>query len=489
MPTTIEIPYKPRNWSMKLHDAVTRWIIIVMHRRGGKTTAVLNHLQRDCLRIKKSQFAFIGPTYKQVKRIAWEIAKDISKPAHGVPNEQDLSIKYPNGSKLFLAGSDNIDSLRGIALWGGAQDEAAQQPPSLFSLIISKALADHLGYWIWLGTPQGKNHFHRTYKNALKNPEEWTVSYKTIDDSLKEETGQTIDNLRIALEDDRKLVAQGEMTQEEFDQEWYCSFEASIRGAYYAKQIAQARKDTRIRIVPHDPALPVHTVIDLGVGTAFSCGFYQRIGTEMHMIDYWAGTEKDGLPEFAKMLQSKPYVYGKHFAPHDIRATEIGTGKTRLETAKGLGINFEVIPSMSVDDGINAGRLLWARLYVNEQTCEDWLDSIAQYRQDFHEKLGMFLEKPLHDWTSHGADVHRYAAIVEKLMTNESEEIAMPDLPDTYETPGIGGTRYAAQPQMPQTSLAPSKNRMQFLKDRKRAERANGGGYETDTPYQTPGSR
>ena len=81
--------------------------------------------------------------------------------------------------------------------------------------------------------------FHRIYQSALNNPD-WTVVFKTIDDSLRDEQGETIQNLRQALEDDRKLVAQGLMTQEEFDQEWYCSFEAAIKGAYYAAQIAEA---------------------------------------------------------------------------------------------------------------------------------------------------------------------------------------------------------------------------------------------------------
>jgi phage terminase large subunit len=416
----ITIPYKPRNWAKEFHATAKRWIVLVLHRRAGKTTSILNHLQRDAVRVTKSQYAFIAPTYKQAKRIAWEILKDIARVIPGTePNEAELTMKYPNGSKIFLAGSENVDALRGIPLWGGGQDESSQQPSNLFTEVISKCLADHLGYWIWAGTPRGKNQFHRTYQVALKNPDTYETVYRTIDDSLRDEHGETIDNLRQALEDDRKLVELGEMTQEEFDQEWYCSFEAAIKGAYYAKQIAQARKDGRIKPVPYDPILLVHTVWDLGVGKNLAIGFYQKIGREVHKIDFWEGSEKEGIPEAAKMLKDKPYVYGKHFAPHDIKATEQGTGKTKLETAGKLGINFEVVPDIGVDNGINAGRLMFARLWVDETKCEYWLDAVSQYHQVWDEKKGMFIEKPNHDWTSHAADEYRYAAVIEDLMAND----------------------------------------------------------------------
>ncbi len=420
---TVIIDYKPRKWSQILHRATTRWIVMVLHRRAGKTTAALNHLQRDCLRNAKTLYAYIGPTYKQTKRIAWDMAKQISENIPGVEyNEAELTVKYPNGSKLFLAGSDNIDSLRGIGLWGVGLDEYPLQSPSLFTEVISKCLADHLGYCIFFGTPKGKNHFSKIYQTALKNPDEYTVIYYTIDDSLKNETGETIENLRQALEDDRKLVLQGEMTQDEFDQEWYNSFEASVKGAYYATQIAEARKQGRIKVVPYDRELLVHTVWDLGVGQALGIGFYQRVSREMKMIDFWEGKGNEGILDGIVAVQNKSYVYGKHFAPHDIRAKEETTGKTRLDTAKEKNIFFEVVPSISVDDGINKGKLMWSRLWVDSNNCEGWLENVSQYKQKWNEDRNMFEDKPLHDFTSHAADVHRYAAIVEDLMTNEFDD-------------------------------------------------------------------
>ena len=395
---------------------------MVLHRRAGKTTALLNHHQRDALLVPKSQYAFIAPTYRQAKRIGWEIAKEIARPIPGVEfNESELIVKYPNASRIFLAGSDNIDALRGIALWGGSQDESSQQNPALFSEVISKCLADHLGYWIWSGTPKGKNDFHRTYQIGLKNPNEYTVIFKTIDDTLKEESGETVTNLRIALQDDRRLVEQGLMTQEEFDQEWFCSFEAAIKGAYYAKELSQARRTGRITTVDYDRAIPVHVVVDLGIGQALGAGFYQRTGGQLKMINYWEGSEKDAIPDLVKACHAKTYVYGKLFVPHDAMATEQGTGKTRVKTIKELWPRIEivVIPKMAVDDGIQRGKLLFGRMWVDEKKCQKWLDYLAQYHQEYDENRGMFLEKPYHDFTSHAADVHRGASVIENKMTND----------------------------------------------------------------------
>lgn len=422
----VVIPYKPRNWSLALHNATTRWIVMVLHRRAGKTTAVLNHLQRDCIRIPGSQFAYIGPTYTQVKLIAWAIAQKISRDIPGVKynSTAPFCVSYPNGSKLYLLGSENPDALRGMALWGAAFDEYSQQPSNVFSEVVSKALADHRGYAIFFGTPKGKNEFFRIYETARQSPD-WTVIFKTIDDSLRDESGETIENLRLALDDDRKLVSQGIMTQDEFNQEWYCSFEAAVKGAYYAAQIAEARRQGRIKLVPYDTSLKVHLVSDLGVGQRFATGFYQKSGSEVRKIDFWEGSESDGIPQAIKAFQNKPYIYGTWFVPHDAEAHSIDTGKTRVQTIRALwpNVNVVVIPKLSVDDGIAKARAFWSRLWVDERNNAAWLDYIAQYHQEWDDNRGMFLERPYHDFTSHAADEFRGAAVIEDQMSNEEKKV------------------------------------------------------------------
>lgn len=422
----IKIPYKPRRWAKKLHGAIVRWIVLIIHRRGGKTTAAFNHLQRDALRWANTRYAYVAPSYKQAKRIVWAMAKYYARNLPGVKfNESELLIKYPNGSEIMIVGANNPDSLRGIALWGCFLDEFPQQSPILFTEIISKCLADHLGYCIFGGTPKGKGHFFRFYQVALKNPETWALVYKTIDESLAEESGETIEKLRQALLDDKELVKNGLMTEDEFQQEWYNSFEASIKGAVYLKEMSFLRKNDRIKRALYDNRLPVFTVWDLGVSKsdAMAVGFFQRAGNEIRMIDY-IETLQVGLPGTIKLVKEKPYVYSKHFGPHDITHKEVGTGKTRLDTAAGLGMTFEVVPRLNIDDGIDLTRSMMLRLFIDKDNCETFLDLIGQYHYEFDEKKGMLSNKPVHDFTSHAADMLRYAAVIEDEMI--IEKLAQP---------------------------------------------------------------
>ena len=144
--------------------------ILVLHRRAGKTVAIVNQLQKDALITPESKYAYICPTYKQAKAVAWDIFKKYSEDIPNIKyNENELTVIYPNGSKIVLLGSDNVHSLRGIGLWGVAMDEYAQQPSNLWTEVILPTLADHDGYAIFLGTPMGKGEFYRIYKRALED--------------------------------------------------------------------------------------------------------------------------------------------------------------------------------------------------------------------------------------------------------------------------------------------------------------------------------
>ena len=403
----ITIQYSPREWSRRLHNSTKRWRILVLHRRAGKTIASINQLIKDALITPNSRFAYIAPTYKQAKNVAWDYLKHYSEPIPKTkPNESELRIDYPNGSRITLYGADNPDSLRGIALWGVVFDEYSQQPGNIFSEIIRPALADHSGYAIWIGTPKGKNEFHRLYKIGMKE-EDWLAMLLTVDDTklIPQEE----------LNDAKKL-----MTDDEYNQEWYCSFEAAIKGAYYSKEIAQARVDKRIGIIPYDPIVPVHTFWDLGISDYTSIGFFQVIGKEKRMIDYYQNNGH-GLDHYVKVLKEKPYIYGSHNFPHDVEVRELGSGKSRKETLQSLGIDVEVVKNIPVMDGINAGRITFQSLWIDEDKCSLFLDAIAQYTQVWDDKNGMFKDKPLHDWTSHASDMYRYFAVGSETLYNTNE--------------------------------------------------------------------
>lgn len=453
------IPYSPRNWARPFHASFKRWAALVLHRRAGKTTGTLNHHQRAALDdewekarlrylepkfttteleelLQHRQYGHILPMLGQAKSVAWGPLKRIAAVVPGAkPNESELSVKYPrqppkgravlamsgplnpdaNMTTVRLFGADNPDGFRGLPFSGVAYDEYSQQPPNIHGEVVSKALADHLGYGIFEGTIKGKNQLYRTYE-AAKHDEDWFALWQDVDRTLATEEGATITAIRRSMEDDLKQITMGLMLQSEYDQEWYLSPSAAIKGAYYGKLLEDATKQKRVGMVPYDPAVPVYDVWDLGKGPRMSVGMFQRFGRSIHMIDYHQGVESDGLPQVIARLKERPYVWGKHFAPHDIRSTDLGTGKTRLETAAGLNWAFEIVPMMGVDDGINAGRLLFPRFWIDEQKCQQFIDAIGQYRQEWDEQRGMFRDVPLHDWASHPADMYRYAAIVEDQM-------------------------------------------------------------------------
>lgn len=199
------------------------------------------------------------------------------------------------------------------------------------------------------------------------------------------------------------------------------AFEAITEGTYYGETIALMEQDGRIGILPYDRGLKVHTVWDLGVGKNLVVGFFQRdtISNRVRLIDYWQGQASDAIPEAATAIFRKPYVYGRHFGPHDIDSTEVSTGKTRREVAKKLGITFTGVPDVSLEDGIEGVGVWLDRVMVDKEKCKEWIRAMKNYCHEWDDKRGMYKDEPLHNWASHGADMSRYASLVESSMTNE----------------------------------------------------------------------
>jgi len=246
------------------------------------------------------------------------------------------------------------------------------------------------------GTPKGwGNLLGESYKRAKDDPQWFVQMLKASETGLID--ADELKNLRAM------------MPENEYLQEFECSFDAAITGAYYAKELQQAQADGRIGRVPYDKALKVNTAWDLGVSDSTAIWFYQQTGREIRVIDYFEAAGH-GLDYYARELDKKGYLYGKHFAPHDIQVRELGSGKSRWETAKGLGITFQVLPADSVQDGISTARLLISRMYFDEHKCAIGIDALRQYREKRDEKRGVNLG-PLHDWSSHAADAFRYLSM------------------------------------------------------------------------------
>lgn len=200
------------------------------------------------------------------------------------------------------------------------------------------------------------------------------------------------------------------------------AFEAIAEGTFYGEKIGMMEQNGQVGVIPWDRSLKVHTVWDLGVGKNLRIGFFQRdlVSNTIRVIDHWMGTGSDALPEGISEVKRKPYVYGRHFGPHDLETTDIGTGKTRMETASALDFKFTVVPDFSIEDGINAVGIWLDRVFVDKVNAKEWLKSMKNYSHEWDEKRGMYKDEPLHNWASHDADVSRYAALVEKQMVNEA---------------------------------------------------------------------
>ena len=199
-------------------------------------------------------------------------------------------------------------------------------------------------------------------------------------------------------------------------QEFYCNFNRGQEGSYYGRQIEQLRKKEQICNVPYDPAVPVRTYWDLGIGDSTAIWFAQFVGKEVHLINYYENSG-EGLAHYARILdeyrRETGCVYDLNVAPHDIQARELTTGKSRLETARRLGLNFRVAPRLSLESGIEAVRMILSKCWFDEKRCEVGLKCLENYRKQYNEKFRVYGDKPFHDYTSHGADAFRMLAITE----------------------------------------------------------------------------
>jgi len=395
----VTIPYRPRDQLLAYHNRTERFACIVAHRRFGKTVGVLNELIRDALTIglPNVRVAYIAPFYSQAKSIAWDYVKEFTAPIPGIRvNESELRVDFPNGARLRLHGADNYDSLRGQYFDHAVLDEPADFPINAWPMVIRPALADRKGKATFIGTPKGKNTFWEIYEAARRSAEWFTAFHKASDTGLIDQ-GE-LDEAREVMGEDR------------YAQEFECSFEAAIQGAYWGSEMKAATDEGRVMVVPHEPAKPVITAWDLGIGDSTAIWFMQQVGAERRLIDYYEASGV-GLDHYALTMRDKPYIYSQHILPHDVQVKELGTGKSRLETLADLGIrDVTIAPKLRVDDGIQAVRLFLKNCYFDEDRCARGLEALRQYRRDYDERGKTWRARPLHDWTSHGADAFRYLA-------------------------------------------------------------------------------
>jgi hypothetical protein len=385
---------------LPFHNRKERFACLVAHRRCGKTVAAINDLIRDALTIQRDnvRVAYISPTYRQSKAVAWDYCKEFTRSIPGIKvNESELRIDFPNGARIRLFGAETADSMRGLYFDSVVLDEPADFPMNAWSTVIRPAIADRQGKATFIGTPKGRNSFFEIWDAARDDPSWYSAMHKASETKL--------------LPQEELDAAIKTMGEDRYEQEFECSFEAAIAGAYYGTEMKRATADNRITTVPHDRALGVVTAWDLGVGDSTAIWFAQFVGAEVRLIDYYESSGV-GLDHYAGVLQEKKYLYESHILPHDVQVKELGTGKSRLETLDNLGIRpVEIAPKLNVDDGIQAVRSMLDRCWFDESNCNRGIEALRQYQRDFDEKGRTWRGRPRHDWTSHGADAMRYLAV------------------------------------------------------------------------------
>jgi hypothetical protein len=407
MNSPIKLKYRPRSVFEDFHDRKERWAVIVAHRRCGKTVACINDLIVKALLENKqhAQYAYIAPFYSQAKSVAWRYLERFSEPVLSKANQSELWVELINGARIRLFGADNPDALRGNFLDGVVMDEMADMKPSVWGEIIRPLLADRLGWATFIGTPKGHNAFYDIYNEATKKPN-WYVKVLRADQT----------NLLPQFElDDAKAT----MSDNQYEQEFLCSFEAAILGAYYGQEMRRITDLERITTVDYDPMFPCHTAWDLGFNDSTSIWWFQVVYGEIRVLDHHSSNGQ-AVPYYTGLLAQKEdefgYKYGTHWLPHDARAKTMASGgKSIIEqiSAKIDIKHLKIVPNLSIQDGIQATRLALTRCWFDNR-CEEGIECLRQYQREWDDDKKVFRDRPKHDWTSHSADAFRYLSIVWK---------------------------------------------------------------------------
>ena len=405
--------FTPRDYQMPFVEAFENQrynrYILVWCRRAGKDVCAFNLTFRAALR-RVGNYFYILPSYTQCKKVIWDSINNdgqrfldyIPKEVIHALNSQEQKITLTNGSIIQLIGSENIDSIVGTNPAGAVFSEYALQSDLAYQYLRPIFLANQ-GWMVFISTPRGYNSFFDLYNTAKANPKEWFSSLLTVED-----TGH------IPIDLIYKEIEEGLMSYDISRQEYWCDFSMGASGSFYSKQVDKMRIDNRITDVLYDPSLPVHTAWDIGINDPTVVIFFQvPQGNTIRIIDFYEKTN-ESLEAHIKFIKEKPYIYGFHIGPHDIRQREQSSNVTRWEKAHALGVTFRVAPGVKekvyVEDGIEAVRTIFSRLFIDQVRCKDLVRHLENYRQEYDHKKKVYKVKPVHDTHSHSCDALRALA-------------------------------------------------------------------------------
>jgi len=376
----------------------------VVHRRGGKDVTAFNWCIFQLLLNPNWTAYHILPTYSQAKKVIWDsstsegvrILDYIPKELIQSKNGHEMKIRFTNGSLYQLIGSDNIDSLVGTNPKIIIFSEYAIQSPAAWDY-LRPILDVNKGYALFISTPRGKNHFFDLVNMARGN-DKWFCEVLSVRD-----TG-------VLTDDDISGIRKEGVSDELIEQEYYCSFNRGVEGSYYGRLIEKSREERRICNIAYETRSPVFTSWDIGYGDSTSITFWQEIGGEVRIIDFYEA-QGEGIAHYAKIIQNKPYVYGTHYLPHDAGSGSIQTGRTLQDIAWEQGLKTTILErETDISIGIEATRAMLSTVFIDSVKCAFLLKCLENYHKKYNEKTQNYSESPLHDWSSHAADSVRYMA-------------------------------------------------------------------------------
>jgi hypothetical protein len=409
----------PRAHQMALWDYLQnggRRAMAVWHRRAGKDEICLHHA--SCAAVKRTgNYWHCLPEFLQGRKAIWTAINahtgkrriDEAFPPHmrESTNDNEMFIRFLNGSTWQIIGSDRYDATVGAGVAGITYSEWALANPSAWAY-HRPMLEENDGWAAFITTPRGRNHAKALFDhaNATKS---WFSELLTALDTH----ALTQERLDEALAEYQALYGEDVGTAQ-FRQEYLCDWNAAILGAFYAFEMARVRNEGRILDIEALPDVPVHRAWDLGMTDDTSIWFFQVVGAQLFILDHYA-TSGIGLEawrdKIAERYREHGWTHGNDYVPHDAKVKEMGTGRTRVETMISLGLKPLLVPNASIEDGRNAVRRTLP-LCVFHPRCETGgIDALEQYRREWDDEKKAFRANAVHDWTSHPADSFRYLAL------------------------------------------------------------------------------
>lgn len=401
MPIVV-LPYTPRSQFSAFHARQQRWSCLVVHRRGGKTVALINDLIRAALQcpLQSPRFAYVAPTYSQAKDVAWNYLKRFTDPIPGrIVSEAELHVTLPGDKRVRLYGADNYDRMRGLYFDGVGIDEPADMDPAAWYDVIRPALSDRKGWAVWVGTPKGRDAFYRLWKEATGSKDWFTMRLPASESGL-------IDAAELASAKLSMRAVEGA-----YEREYECSFETPVHGSIYGEAINRARQEKRILDYEWDRSCPVYSAWDLGWADSTSVWLWQMVGRDIHWIWHTRQARRTAA-EMAQLLAELNMPIAAHYLPHDSVAKDAGSGMSYKDALAKAGlVNLCVVPrTTNIWAGINSLRDILSRSWFRATPCEKGIEALEAYHTKDTTGGEVVVKEPVHDWSSHDADAARMVA-------------------------------------------------------------------------------